>query len=641
MNFFEHQRLAKKYSQRMVIFFIATLVLLILATSIAVILVSRFSGLCQMPDAWLWGVGFCYFEGKVLTTSTICVVLLVLGGSLIKYGELRADTDAIAKAMGGRRVEPGSSDPLKRRLVNVVEEMAIASGVPVPSIYVIDGEMSLNAFAAGYDIHHSLVAVTEGLLKSINREELQAVIAHEFSHIVHGDMKLNRNLVVVVYGISMISMFGAGIVRTFSRARLVSTRRGKKGDATPHLILLGMAVFVIGYLGLLMSRILKASISRQREYLADASAVQYTRNPAGLSACFKKIIAHGNAQLMENKTHETYSHMFFANAFFSGRRPLFSTHPPLEDRIARLEPGFRYDRFIKEEAPRLARDMQQVQSLDESKTAKRQSRPAVPPIPGGRAILASIGSLNDSSIDRAVELRQGLPRRVELFCQDPSKAQYIIEALFLDQNAEIREKQLHEIGQGQAVRRRRLTQVFSLLGPLDIENRMVVCELALSTLKQYLSNPKDFLTELQGIIQSRDARCIQDFLRFEYIRQALMPAATSKEQLNLSQCENEVGILLELLVFLADGTEASFHKGLKTLGLSSSRAFSPRAIKSQDVRAALRVISNLRSDRDQERLLQVCLEIIHEDGVVNPMERELLRLLTALMGVPLPLCVAQ
>lgn len=644
MNFFEHQREAKKYSQRLVFFFFVTVALLIVATSVAVIFVTRFSGVCSSPDQLFQGIRYCGFELSILSTSAVCILLLVVGGSLIKFLELRHDPDAVAKAIGGKLVEPGSPDPLRRRLINVVEEMAIASGVPVPRVYIIEGEQSLNALASGTDIHHSLVAVTEGLLHSLNREELQAVIAHEFSHIVHGDMNLNRKLLVVVFGISMISMFGAGIVRslTVRRHLVMGSSRNRKGDATPHLIFLGMMVFVIGYLGLLMSRILKASISRQREYLADASAVQYTRNPMALGSCFKKILAHGNRQLIEDKSQENYSHMFFANSFFKGRRPWFSTHPPLEDRIKRVDPSFNYRNFMKSDAKKLAEQLSQ--SID-SKVSAKKTPSLSKKLKGSQTILASLGSLNDDSIEMATTLRSALPRRVEQLARDPLNAQELVEALFLSEDSQVRTRQLMELAPENVVKRRKLVQLFSNLTVLDEHQQMVAFEIALSSLKYFLNDSQTFLTELQSLIQMKETRCLQDFLAFEYVRQYLSPAGPPEKKIRLAQGGEQLTGLLALLVRESvppaqrEGMWRSVAKEFKLA--SADDPLDGQTINAQSVRAGLNVLRSLDDLKEREFFLAQALKLVHHDEQVTPSERRFMRLITAHLNVPMPLCASQ
>ena len=286
--------------------------------------------------------------------------------------------------MGGTLVPADASDPLRRRLRNVVEEMAIASGVPVPEIYVLEEESGINAFAAGYAPGDAAVAVTRGALELLDRDELQGVIAHEFSHILNGDMRLNIRLMGVLFGILVLSLIGRMIVRGGHYSSVGSSRRGKGSGA---IMLIGVGLAILGWVGVFFARMIKAAVSRQREYLADASAVQFTRQPSGIANALKKIGGYSEASYIREADPEEISHMLFGTGRrFSG---LFATHPPLTERIKAIDPSFNES------------DYPVVKPRSFSDTMAEDAPPAMV-APGDAAAMASIAAdLPDTVVESA------------------------------------------------------------------------------------------------------------------------------------------------------------------------------------------------------------------------------------------------
>jgi Zn-dependent protease with chaperone function len=312
MNFFQRQQKVRRLSRRLVVLF----VLAVVAVVAVVDLVAFF--LLGLGDE---SAGFVF---DVLTVLSSVVVVMIGVTSFFRALYLRhGGGGKIAQALGGNLVPENTTDPRLRRLRNVVEEMSIASGMPAPEVYVLPNENGINAFAAGFTPADAAIAVTHGALETLNRDELQGVIAHEFSHIVNGDMRLNIRLMGVVFGILALTVVGRVLVRA----------RG--GNRNP-LPLIGLALVVVGWVGVFFGRLIKAAVSRQREYLADASAVQYTRQTAGLVGALKKIGGIEAGSKLRNERSEDISHMLFGEGFSSW----FATHPPLDQRIRQLDPTF-------------------------------------------------------------------------------------------------------------------------------------------------------------------------------------------------------------------------------------------------------------------------------------------------------------
>ncbi|MDE0839521.1 MAG: M48 family metallopeptidase, partial [Kiritimatiellae bacterium] len=335
MNFFQSQEHARRQTAQLVVYYALAVVLIIAGVYMAIAL--TFIGVssqaqhatAEAPRLW---------NGELALGVTIGTLLIVLMGSVFKVIQLGKGGAAVAESLGAREVNPSTTNKDERKLRNIVEEMSIASGVPMPRIFVMDNEDGINAFAAGFSIDQAVVAVTSGCIQQLTRDELQGVIAHEFSHILNGDMRLNIRLMGVLNGILIIGMLGYFVMRmTLGGGR--SSRSDKKGGAIP-IAVMGLIIMAVGYIGVLFGKLIKAAVSRQREFLADASAVQFTRNPDGIANALKKIGGFDDGSRVQHAKAEQASHFFFANGVRQSFVGLFATHPPLEERIRRVDPAF-------------------------------------------------------------------------------------------------------------------------------------------------------------------------------------------------------------------------------------------------------------------------------------------------------------
>ena len=267
-------------------------------------------------ELFLWVVG-----------GTLAVVTM---GSIFKVIELSGGGSKVATMLGGRPLNPVTQDPDERRLMNVIEEMAIASGVPVPEVFIMEDEKSINAFAAGTTLDNAAIGVTRGCMRLLTRDELQGVMAHEFSHILNGDMKMNIRLIGVLNGILCLAIIGRVLLYVRGGGR-------NKNNIAP---IIGIALLLLGSIGLFFGRLIKSAVSRQREFLADASAVQFTRNPDSIAGALKKIGGLNYGSRLENSHAEEASHMFFGNGMAKSWSSMFATHPPLTERIKAIDPSF-------------------------------------------------------------------------------------------------------------------------------------------------------------------------------------------------------------------------------------------------------------------------------------------------------------
>ncbi|HTL28953.1 MAG TPA: M48 family metallopeptidase, partial [Tepidisphaeraceae bacterium] len=348
MNFFEHQDRARRSTTRLVFLFIFAVLAIITALNLAAYAIARgvgvHEGVRHLSSPTYERVQPLWSNAGMYQWVTVGTLVTILSGTLYKTVQLRKGGAAVAQMLGGTPLIPNSGTPADRQLQNIVEEMSIASGVPVPQVYVMRNEPGINAFAAGFGPQDAVISVTQGCIDQLNRDELQGVIAHEFSHILNGDMRLNLRLIGILHGILLIALIGYFVLRSmFSSSSSSSSRRSssKDGDGGPWIaLIIGLALVAIGYIGVFFGRLIQAAVSRQREFLADASAVQFTRNPSGIANALKKIAAASAGSQVDNAQALGTAHLFFASAFRVGFVNLLATHPPLVDRIKAIDPTF-------------------------------------------------------------------------------------------------------------------------------------------------------------------------------------------------------------------------------------------------------------------------------------------------------------
>jgi Zn-dependent protease with chaperone function len=327
MDFFQRQEIARRNTKLLEVYFVLAVIGIILTTYLAFAVFVGYLGLRHHAFQPTSEYGFLW-NPKLFLGVSVGTLIVIIGGSVFKTSQLAGGGSAVAEMLGGRPISANTRDPDERKLLNVVEEMAIASGTPIPQVYVLPGEETINAFAAGHSTSDMVVCATHGCLKYLTRDELQGVVGHEFSHILNGDMKLNLRLMGLVFGILCIAMMGR---------ILLDTRGSSSRDRNP-LPLVGLALLAIGGLGVFFGKLIKSAVSRQREFLADASSVQFTRNPAGLSSALQKVGGMGSR--IDDPNAEDASHFFFANGLRESFAGIFSTHPRLEDRIRALDPSW-------------------------------------------------------------------------------------------------------------------------------------------------------------------------------------------------------------------------------------------------------------------------------------------------------------
>jgi len=333
MRFFEHQEKARNHTFRLLVLFGLGVFALIFSIDGILLLGLGFSDSPGGLDGANWGkILETYFPALALVA--VFIGFVIGSASLYRLSQLSSGGGAsVAESLGGTLLQSETRDPVERKILNIVEEMAIASGMPVPRVYLMD-EDGINAFAAGWSPNDAVIGVTRGCVEALSRDELQGVIAHEFSHILNGDMKLNIRLMGILYGIFFLSILGEILIRSISYGGNSSNQ--KKDDGKGAILMIGFVLFILGWVGWFFGRLIQAAVSRQREFLADASAVQFTRNPEGIGGALRKIAGWDQGSIIKNPHATEASHLFFGNGI-SGFSALFATHPPLEERIQRIE----------------------------------------------------------------------------------------------------------------------------------------------------------------------------------------------------------------------------------------------------------------------------------------------------------------
>ncbi|HET9485489.1 MAG TPA: M48 family metallopeptidase [Xanthomonadales bacterium] len=633
MNFFEHQAKARRQTSRLVVLFGLAVAAIVATISFVIVFALELGS----DEAYAPGT-LLERRGGAMLAAAILTLAVIVFASLFKTGKLRAGGGVVARELGGTLVGSESTNPAHRRLRNVVEEIAIASGVPVPEIYVLDKESGINAFAAGYTPSDAAVAVTRGALEQLSRDELQGVIAHEFSHVLNGDMRLNIRLMGVLFGILVLAVAGREVLR--------HTRggSGRKGGA---IVLIALAVMIVGYVGLLFGRLIKASVSRQREFLADASAVQFTRQSAGIAGALKKIGGLPQGSKFEAADPEQASHMLFGDGV--GYSSLFATHPPLFERIKRIDP-----RFDPRELEALRAQMARTAAPDAADAPEAAEATAGF---AGAATVAERVAAPGSAADRigqpapadyaaAAELKRQIPEGLRVAAHMQDHAPAVVLALALDEHAEVRGRQLDAIAAllGAPLRdaAETLQRQVANLHPLE---RLPLAALAFPALRRrprpYL---EAFVQALERVIHADesvdlDEYCLAKLVALQVV-EALDPSrAKVMGRRKLHELRAEAAALLATLARHghadADDARRAYVAGVQGLLPDGTPPYAPPSDPIAALDAALPELDRL-DPAGKELLIESMVRTMGHDGVIEIAEAELLRTVCAAMHCPMP-----
>jgi Zn-dependent protease with chaperone function len=633
VNFFEHQERARGSTRKLVLLFILAIISLILITTAMVVALLSMQdtqdGSAPLIDMTRLLAGDLPYT--VLLDVSAVILAVVALGALVRLAQLRGGGKAVAESLGGRLLNTGTRDADERKILNVVEEMAIAAGAPVPQVYLIE-DSAINAFAAGYQARDAVIGVTRGCIKLLNRDELQGVIAHEFSHIFNGDMRLNIRLMGWLYGITVLGLIGYFLLRTQSVARVRSSGSGggrnRDGNA---LVLLGIGLVVIGYGGTFFGNLIKAAVSRQREFLADASAVQYTRNPAGISGALKKIGGYSQGSQLRSVDASEMSHMLFGQGTVSSLFGLFATHPPLGERIRRIEPGWQGE-FIE---PQAALNVAQAENTALAGFAAAHSA----------ALVGRVGDPDAEHFTSASAQLDGLPAAINEAVHTTLGATLLGFGLLLAcADVSVRQRQMDWLRQRLDANAYR--QLQTLLPQIDTLPRplyLPVLELTLPALRA-LSEPQlqTFLNDLQQFV-SRDAQLPLFAWCLRHILRASLTARGKRAPVRvqpLGALREPAGVLLSALASAGhdgeDKAAQAFAAATAALGLDPAPTLAWQAAPDLNrLEAAFTALGSLQP-LHKPRLLEAMVRCVEFDGRITPEEHEMVRAAAAILDCPMP-----
>jgi Zn-dependent protease with chaperone function len=641
MDFFERQDQARRKTKLLVIYFVVAVILIIAL----IYFVALFGHFLVRSDRYTNpSLLFSLWNSKVFLGAAIGTLAVISLGCAYKMNELAGGGGSVAETLGGRLVKPNTTDPDERKLLNVVEEMAIAAGVPVPQVYVLDDEKGINAFAAGYSTSDAVVAVTYGCMKLLSRDELQGVIGHEFSHILNGDMRLNLRLIGILFGILCIATIG----------RILLRARGGRGTLA-YPVFFGGLLLIIGSIGVFFGRLIQAAVSRQREFLADASSVQFTRNPSGLSGALQKIGGYGFGSWLISDHAPDAGHLFFCNG---NSRPLFSfmsTHPPLEDRIRTIDPAW------DGKFPRVS--MEKIQADD----AKRPHEPRplffdgklivlggaiaaqqAQPVARTR-LLPSLGSPTPLHLKYAEQLRDSLPDSVKAAVREPLDAVALIYAMLLSSDPVLRNTQLAELAKRvDPAIQQKITTLFPDVTNAAAHAHLPMINLALGALR-HLRVPQyeQFSQTLQWLIESDGKIELFEFVLQKIVLRHLAPQFTGAhpptvQYYTIKPLVPDGSVVLSALANVGSSDAAEIQNAFET-GAPYLRApdnACPALLPSgqcgvDQIDAALNRLA-LAVPIIKKNLIEACVHTVGADGMITEGEAELLRAVADTLDCPIP-----
>jgi Zn-dependent protease with chaperone function len=644
MDFFQQQDIARRNTRLLVLLFIAAVFLLIVLTNAVVagflyfgqdynIYAGSREGMAGFLSFFSWqrfgGIGLA-------VTATVALVVL------FKWIQLSTGGKVVAEGMGGVRILPQTSDPGERRCLNVVEEMALAANMPVPPVYVLDDERGINAFAAGIVPADAVVAVTRGTIDHLKRHELQGVIAHEFSHILNGDMRLNIRLAAMLKGITFIGDVGYFLLRSSNRVR-TGARVGKsEGNGLP---LLGLALWILGWLGGLAAGFIKAAISRQKEFLADASAVQFTRDKEGIADALKVIGGYIPGTLVHTGRATEMAHIFFGQIEHQLWH-LFPTHPPLDERIRRVDSSWN-GQYIERKPVHRPNPRIDSQSADVGVGRAAIVAAAAASLAAAKleAEAAEVETEDAEFTDYEAQTADSaeIPVALVRHSHEPLGAQSLICALLASTQDEVYQRQLQILDASET---RGLAELTHTLTPavqaLGAPRRLPLLELCLPALKSIsLGQYRRFKTNLLQLIQADTRTELHEWCLFQLVRHYLDPEfiqvkPSRPRYRRLQKVAYHLRVVLSILAHEGGGdSEAVFRLGADELGFTtmlilereqcSVAAFSKAVHELADCYPLLK-----------PRILKAMALAAGEDGKLSPEEREILASMAAVMDCPRP-----
>lgn len=628
MNFFERQHAVRSTSAKLVTLFVLAIVAMVAVLDTVVLLLTR-----SQPGSSVLGW---------LIAATVAMLVIIGGGTLSKTLALRAGGSAVALSVGAVPIDPTTSDPALKRFVNIVEEMSIASGVPMPRLFVLEQEPGINAFAAGYTPADAAVTVTGGALNQLTRDELQGVIGHEFSHILNGDMRLNIRLIGLLNGILLIGLVGLRAL-VYGGA---GGRRSSKDSGISPILIVAVAMMVLGFVGQFFAGLIKAAVSREREWLADASSVQFTRQTTGLAGALKKIAGLPTGSTLRNKSGAAeVSHMLFSEGGKSFSQ-LYATHPPLLKRIQALDPSFRPEQLSEQLQASPAEGTAGFVGAAPARPVPTSPAPVATATVAAAAVASRVGTMTPDDLANGAELSRQIPPEVRQLATQPSTAVPLMLALVLNAEPDLRSRQLaliaNRFGGGDS---HMAAALVDNLATMPAQLRLPLVSLAVPLIAARPRASLEALIRVLDELVTIDGRvtlfeyCLTRLVA-SYMQDAVSPHQRSTPgRTNLGQASTAAYTLLAAMATAGNddqqAAERAFHAASQQLAPGLAVAYQPQAGTWQALDAGWPVLDSL-APRHKQSLVQALVVAVREDGVLTLHEAELLRTACALLHCPLP-----
>lgn len=636
MNFFEQQDRAQRNTKRLILLLCLAVISLIAITTLLFASVFYYSNFQQRPEFQT----LTFWQGMQQSISLnlfagIClgIISVVFLGSLYKLFQFSGGGRDVAKAMGGQLIDQSTTNTDERKILNVVEEMAIASGTCVPPVYIME-DSAINAFAAGHTPQDAVIGITRGCIQLLNRDELQGVIAHEFSHIYHGDMRLNLRIVSLLNGILLLGLIGEFLLRSQHNRLGVRSSR----DKSPFAIMaIGIGLLIIGYTGTFFGNLIKSAVSRQREFLADASAVKFTRNPEGIAGALKKIGGYSSGSQLSNEHSAEFSHMYFSAGIRASFLNMMATHPPLEERIKRIDPHWNgaypsvnfseedNNSYIKEERPssqqNLANPIEFFAGIDQ--------------------VIESIGSPTSAHLNHAKQILNDIDDATKKASHTLVGAQGLMLGLLLDKTPTQQEHQW------QLLEKIFIPEEFQQIKPhathafkLAPQLRLALVEISLPTLKQLTPiQYQHFKYALNTLIRADQHVNLVEWSFYRILTHNLEPKAPSTRAIDLSQLKTECITLLSALAYAGTNASAAakkaFDNSKSITGLDSAEILTINSYTMMDLDLAVTRLNNLKP-LQKPKLLKALGQCVLDDGKTTVEEAELFRAIADTLDCPTP-----
>jgi Zn-dependent protease with chaperone function len=640
MNFFENEDRARRKTSELMVLFVISVIFTVVGVNVAVY------GLYLLSDSSLHQYHRVQepFDdsdqtaaqpiqtSQLLLGTTAITLLIIFAGSAYKTLQLRGGGPTVAQLVGGRPIIPNSTDPQEKILRDVVEEMSIASGVPMPRVFILDREDGINAFAAGHSSSDAVIVVTHGAMTLLSRDELQGVIAHEFSHILNGDMKLNLRTMCLLHGILVISLTGYVLFRVVP---YTNTRNSKGSGAILALLLLGVVLAIVGWIGHVCAGLIQAAISRQREFLADASAVQFTRNPNGIANALKKLGKYSEKSRVYNAQAIGAAHMFFGEIAGFSFSQLMSTHPPIPDRIRAIDPTWdgKFDPANMSHLLQEYAGKKVPLAAEERPIVARIGEPLHP-------MIQSAGNISPQHLIMAAGLLAAIPDDIAAPARDPFSARAVVFALLISDDPAFHSQQFAIVQKNtEPACVDQLNKLLPQISVLDEAAHLTLLNQTLPALRR-LSPPQSlqFRETIKALIEADGKVTLFEYTLHRMIEKQLRPPDAARAPIQFFAVDAVAGEASLLLSALA---AASSTDPDRVFGIGAARFNPDKPLASvkvgglASIDAALQKMSQ-SSPAVKQRFIDAAAHTVTADGEVNIAEAELLRAMAITLDVPLP-----